>query len=202
MNALVTAPLMTREAWLTEISDLIVAELLAPVATIPHDLRLKISVGFPPGYRPESKTIGVCFNRAASKAGFNEIFISPVIADSMKVLATLVHELIHAIDDLKSGHRGEFKRIALAVGLEGKMTATTAGDALKEKLQRYIDIFGDIPHAQMNYSGKKKQKTRMIKVGCLCGFSFRTSMAQIDFCVSQTGGIACPVCNHQMQVEI
>lgn len=46
------------------------------------------------------------------KDGINQIFISPVLDEPMTVLETLAHELVHAIDDCKSGHGAEFQKIS------------------------------------------------------------------------------------------
>lgn len=191
---------LTREQWLTEISDLMLAEIFAPLVTIPSELRLKLSVGFPPNTRGGS-VIGVCFPREASSNASTEIFISPVVADSMKVLEVLAHELIHAIDNCKSGHRGFFASTARAIGLEGALTATYAGESLKATLQGYIDLFGDIPHAQVSYAAQKRQTNRNLLCACACGFKFRTARAQIDHCLKVAGFIMCPACTSSMTFE-
>jgi hypothetical protein len=63
-----------------------------------------------------------------------EILVSPVIADSMRVAGILAHELIHASVGVEHGHKGPFRQMAKALGLEGKMTATTEGEAFKRLL--------------------------------------------------------------------
>lgn len=193
---------LTREQWLTEISDLIVAEIIAPHTAIRDDMALKLSVGFPPGCRPETNKIGVCFSSASSAKGYNEIFINPSIDDSLLVLETLTHELVHAVDDCKSGHKGAFARIARAIGLEGPLTATHGSEELKARLTEYIELFGDIPHASVNYSTRKRQTNRNRKVWCQCGFKFNTSRAQIDHVIDTVGAIVCPACTEIMQFEI
>ena len=45
-------------------------------------------------------------------------------------LAIQAHELVHAVDDCQHKHGKEFKKLALAIGLAGKMCATHAGEAL------------------------------------------------------------------------
>ena len=192
---------LNREEWLTEISEQLIVDLFLPVTDIRDSMRLKLSVGFPPGCKPDTSVIGVCFASIASDDGFNEIFINPRISDSMAVLEVLVHELVHAIDDCQSGHKGEFSRIARAVGLEGKMTATNANPELRDKLRVYIDQYGDIPHAAINYNARKRQTNRQKKVWCGCGFVFRTSASQINNCIELTGGICCPQCTEFMQYE-
>mgnify|MGYP003109789586 FL=1 len=185
---------LTREQWLSlaknELTSKVfkLSEVTSKVGKeidVPSDI--KISCGFPPsgGKRTKNKTLGVCFNRESSKSNINEIFVSPVVEDSMRVLDILAHEMIHAIDDCKSGHKGTFRKIAKAIGLEGKMTATTAGDWLKGILEGIIKSIGKYPHAEVSTGGIKKQTTRMIKVACTeCEFSYRTSRKNIDLMIN------------------
>jgi len=149
---------------------------------VPQDV--KVSCGFPAsGGRTGAKhqAIGTCHNRASSKAGVNEVYISPTQDDSIRVLDVLTHELIHAIDDCISGHKGLFRTIAVDVGLEGKMTSTHAGKELTAKLEKIVKELGEYPHAEVSTANKKKQGTRNIKVECSnCGFGWRASQTMID----------------------
>lgn len=110
-----------------------------------------------------------------------QIFVSPVLEDVDKILATLVHEMVHAVDDCQSGHKGNFAKIAKALGLEGKMTATHAGEALAERLTEIAADLGEFPHAALSgetdgADGPKKQGTRMVKVECPSdGYIVRTT---------------------------
>jgi hypothetical protein len=66
------------------------------------------------------------------------------------VLATLVHEVVHAVDRNENGHGAPFKKIATKVGLVGKMTATTAGEELEQKIEGWVKKLGDYPHAKLS----------------------------------------------------
>jgi hypothetical protein len=113
------------------------------------------------------------------------------LGDAVKALDVLVHELVHAVDDCKSGHKKPFVTAARAVGLEGKPTATHAGPALLVALQGLASTLGPYPHSQLNLSGRKKQTTRMIKVECDdCGGVYRTTRQWID----QAHELTCPFC--------
>ena len=194
---------LSREQWLTEISDLMLADLFLPVGlTIRSDLKLKLSVGFPPGVRANSRVVACCFPSSASSEGYSEIFISPVIDDSLEVLTCLVHEICHAIDDNKGGHKGMFAMLAQGVGLMRPFASAHASPELNEFLQSYIDMFGDIPHASIDYTARKQQSNRQLKVWCECGFKFNTSRLQIEKCVSIHGGIMCPCCTNFMKFDI
>lgn len=173
---------VNRELWLQNAVD-----MLKPIfkekanVTIPFDVN--VSTGFPSakGVSSKQKTIGQCWTREASDAKINEIYINPCIDDSIKVLDILAHELVHASDNCESGHRGFFARVARAIGLEGKLTATHAGEALADDLKAIIDQIGEFPHSKLNPSiGIKKQGTRLIKIGCDCGVIGRMSQSAID----------------------
>jgi len=187
---------MNRETYLKNAT-----EQLQKIVFAPHGLKIpkdvKVSGGFAPsGNRGRRfKTLGVCHNRASSKAGVNEIFISPVMDDTIKVLDVLSHELIHAIDDNKSGHGVAFKRMALAIGLTGKMTSTIAGEELTEKLKQVSKKVGKYPHAEVTLSNRKKQTTRNVKVECHgCEFSYRTSRKNLELIEIWD----CPACGEEM----
>jgi hypothetical protein len=154
---------------------------------VPEDI--EVSCGFPltGGKGSRNQTIGNCFPRSASEKKINEIFISPVLSDSIRVLDVLTHEMIHAIDDCKNGHKAPFRKMALAVGLTGKMTKTVAGDELKTKLEKIVVKLGDYPHATLDAGATKKQGTRNIKVTCcVCDFSYRTSRKNVESMTNTT----------------
>jgi hypothetical protein len=151
-----------------------------------------VSVGWPKGSR---KAIAQCWKRQQSEAGVNEIFITPELNDSTEVLAALTHELIHAMDDCASGHKGAFASLAKAIGFEAPLTELHPSDDLTAALQLFVDEHGDIPHAKLSGSAKKKQTTRMLKIECgNCGFKANTTKKWIDQMVWPA---LCPLCNCQ-----
>lgn len=173
---------ITREQWLNLAKD----EIQALFRAQGHDYPgggIRVSCGFAGGGKAH-KAIGECWPPCRSKDGVTEIFISPVLDDAVRVCGVLVHELVHAVDGCVHGHKAAFKRIATAVGLEGKMTATTEGDRLVAELETIIAKIGKYPHAKLDNSRlKKKQSTRMIKLECPdpdCGYVVRTSSKWIE----------------------
>tara|TARA_R110002096_G_scaffold278009_1_gene471995 strand:- start:1101 stop:1694 length:594 start_codon:yes stop_codon:yes gene_type:complete len=187
-----------RESYLNEAGAIILEEIIHPHCTNPSQHEWRASVGFPSG-KP-SKVIAQCWVSQASDAGINEIFVTPTIDDTMAILEALTHELVHQSDDAASGHKGHFARVARLIGLEGKLTATYAGDALKERLQAIIDVLGNIPHAKItpSKSGIKKQKSRMIKFACpSCEFNYRITRSNIE----QIKILDCPACDADNMVE-
>ena len=128
------------------------------------------------------KTLGQCSSRSASGANINEIRIVPTVDDSFEAIDTLAHEMAHAVDDCQNGHKGQFKKICLAVGLDGNkhMRYAEAGEKLGKTIKNIIATIGDYPHAKVDISNVKKQSARMLKMICEneCGASCYQSAKQ------------------------
>jgi hypothetical protein len=90
--------------------------------------------------------------------------------------------LVHTAVGFECKHRGPFVKVAKAIGLEGKMTETTAGEALIARLKELIEQLGEYPHARLVASNKPKtQTTRMLKVTCKeCGCVVRMTRKWLD----------------------
>jgi hypothetical protein len=168
----------TREEWLNQAATEL--EPLFAEAGQPKRPQVRVSVGFPFASR---KAIGQCWSKNASNDKRNEVFVSPFIENPVRVLDILVHELCHAYLDCKDGHKGAFRKLALAVGLQGKMTATEASPKLVEKLEAVIAKIGPFPHAGLNCDKvkTKKQTTRLLKAQCpACGYVIRVTRQWAD----------------------
>lgn len=182
----------TREEWL----QLGVVELAKKVfkpadLTVPTDAKVSCSW---PGGGSARKRIGECWSREASGAKVNEMFISPTIEDPVRALDVLAHEVIHAIDDCKNGHKAPFTRMMKAIGLEGKPTATAAGEDLTKRLNEVVKVLGPYPHRKLDMSGRKKAGTRLIKCECpTCGYTVRTTAKWLE-----VGTPICPEDNISM----
>ncbi|WP_229398107.1 SprT-like domain-containing protein [Micromonospora okii] len=191
----------TREEWLVEAVDMFVPIFAAVGAQLP---RVRVSVGWPgvSSRKGLHKVIGQCWASTVSADKVPQVFISPVLDDAGTVLATLAHELVHAVDDCASGHKAPFARLARGIGLAGKMTATHAGDALAARLAEIADHLGPYPHARLSTgaagagAGEKKQTTRMIKCECGCGYAVRTTRKWLD----SVGAPICPACVERLTV--
>lgn len=172
----------SREEWLGRMVDAFRPEFASHGYPLPE--RIRVSCGWPSRSALSGKVqrIGEAWSHRCSDDGAHETFLSPVLADPIDVGATLVHELVHHAVGVEHGHKGPFRTLALAVGLAGKMTATTAGDALRERLHAVAAELGPYPHAALNgASGKKKQTTRMLKVACdSCGCIVRMTRQWLD----------------------
>jgi hypothetical protein len=164
---------------------------------------VKVTCGWPSksAGRSSKRRIGECWDKTASadKKTIN-IIISMVIDSPLEALDVLAHELVHAAVGNECGHRGPFKTLARAIGLEGKLTATTAGPELEKHLKGIVKTLGKYPHSKIDFDARKKQTTRMIKVECQnivnenCGMIFRTTRRWVDAIERHEMHFNCPIC--------
>ena len=181
---------MNREQWLQAAVKKFRPLFASHDKPVPEKVR--VSCGFPStgGRSARRTTIGECWQPGASADSAYEIFISPVVQDAVEVLAILAHELCHAALPPGVGHRPPFGKLARAIGLEGKLTATVAGDAFKQWAAPALDKLGPYPHAKLDaLRDRKKQSTRMVKSTCAtCGYVARTTRKWIN----DVGAPHCP----------
>ena len=182
----------TREQWLEAAVRLLVPRFKGKEYEVPG---VKVSCGFPSGRALSRKkqAIGECWGSEITMDGVPQIFVSPLIKDPLETLAILTHEVVHAVVGSAAKHGSKFRKCALAVGLEGKMTSSHAGDDLKETCGEWIKELGQYPHAGLKPKSRpdKKQTTRMVKCECKkCGYTARVSRKWLD----DAGAPLCP-CN-------
>ena len=95
-----------RETYLRKATERFAKLIFKPAGyEVPADVRVSCSLPSRKAFAARKRTIGQCYSRSCSAANVNEVFVSPTIDDSIQVLGTLVHELVHAIDDCKHGHK-------------------------------------------------------------------------------------------------
>jgi hypothetical protein len=167
-----------RESWLIALVDALRPQFLAVGHTIPDEVR--ISCSWPS--KSIRKRIGECTTTKAAKDGVHQISITPLKDIGRDVAEIVVHELIHACLPDDAGHKAPFKKAMKAIGLEGKPTATHAGDQLEQRLNAVCEKLGPYPHAALVlHDMAKKQGTRMLKLECPgCGYVVRTTAKWID----------------------
>lgn len=193
----------TREEWLVKAAHLMAGLFESHDYKIPE---VRVSCGWPSrgGLANGKRTIGQCWSPDAASDKIAQIFISPYILDEgpQGVLPTLVHEVVHAVVGTEAKHGKKFKDCALAVGLEGKMTATHAGEDLEYIIDRWRrESLGAYPHSKLDpkKSPVPKQSTRMIKMECgECGYIARTSQKWID----AVGPCECPAGHGLTTVDV
>lgn len=189
-----------REAWLTRSMGLLSEHAFTPANyTVPANIRVSTSWTSRGGGR--GRPIGQCWDASVSRDGHFEIFISPVIDDPVRALDILAHEMCHAVVGIPAGHGPKFRKCAEAIGLEGRMTATVAGEAFKRLAESIVANLGPYPHGALLVdrapavpkqrnprapstapkgkrvsSGPPAQTARLRKAQCPeCGFIFRTA---------------------------
>ena len=190
----------TREQYLVAMAKEINDVLFIP-AGYPVNLdKVKVSCGFTTQGGKKNAAIGQCFNDKTN--GFNEIFIHPVLADESRVGDVLAHEMIHAYDNCKHGHRGPFRRIAKAIGLTGKMTATIASDEMKVKLAKIQKKLGKYPHEALDYKPRKKQGTRNLKIECPKCADTSPYFVRMSKTMFEKGAPKCGQCGTKMTDDI
>lgn len=170
----------TREEWLVAAVEAMRPLFHAGSAQIPA---VKVSVGFPSrgAVSTRRKTLGQCWDASTAADGIAQIFVTPLEGDAVKALAILAHELVHAVCGSKAGHRGPFAKLARKIGLEGKLTETTAGAFLLARLNSVNEKLGPYPHAALTVaSGRKKQTTRLRLYSCDCGIKVRVAKDDFD----------------------
>lgn len=199
---------MTREDWLAQAADLIYTQLITPLAVMKPGQRFQVSCGFPSrgALSASRRRVGECWAAESCTDGkTRHIFITPLMDELIDgtgdgVLPTLVHELVHTVSP--PGHRGEFRRIALAIGLEGKMSASVVGRELGEKLMRLVQPLGPYPHARIDPRTQRKvQKCRFVKVEAVnctaCSYVARTTRKWLD----EVGQLRCPHGSPMVEVQ-
>ena len=135
---------------------------------------VKVTCGWPSksAGRSNKRRIGECWypDASADKKTTN-IIVSMVIDNAFEAIEILIHELDHAATP-GHGHKGDFRKLAGLLGLEGKMTSTRAGERLAKEIKAIVKKLGKYPHSKIDFDNRKKQSTRMKKHQCLdpsCG---------------------------------
>jgi hypothetical protein len=190
----------TREAWLTAAVNAIRPRFEALGHEVPA---FRVSVGFPKGVASEVAGViyGVTYNRHYVADGAYEVFISPEDADTVNMILTVWHEMIHVTAGLDCGHKGEFVTLARAFGMMSPYTETPAGIELAADLLTLCAALGPYPGSFMTLptrrrkadpvitttvtptvkpgrvsSGPAKQTNRNIICRCVdCGWTFRAT---------------------------
>lgn len=190
----------TREQWLTEAVKLITKAVFTPKDIDVPEVR--VSVGWPGGRGKKAGVIGQCFASSMAADKVAQVFVSPQLADSTRVLQTLTHELIHAVDDCKDGHKGNFVKVAKVVGFLPKWTSSeNLSDDLLDTLKGLAEKLGTYPHAALSggEEGPKVQKTYMLKVQCPEDNEYFVRMTQTK--LDEYGAPLCPCHSSEMILE-
>jgi hypothetical protein len=144
----------TREQWLLAAKDQIKTLLFDPLEMhLPPVIR--VSVGL-----CGNKKLGLCVDSDCMEDGSVSIFVDPSTDDTVVLIATLVHELVHASVGVDEKHGPVFKKAVRELGLQGKATATYAekGTELYTTIEGIAAGLGTYPHAKLVRKEKPKTK--------------------------------------------
>lgn len=190
-NSTPVSPSMARQEWIEKALKALTVHFNNEGYKVPENIR--VTVGFPKGGRTR---IGECHYTENSADQHFEIFISPELGQKSKygnhpVMEVMAHEICHTIAGYKAGHKAPFKKIATAIGLEGKMTSTKPGPKMMEAIRAFEKEHGPYPAGALTRSMKQKEKTYLIKCECPeCGYTVRTTAKWLE-----AGDPICPVDN-------
>lgn len=181
----------TRESWLTA-----AYVGLQPLFTsLDHPIKspVRIAMGFPSSGALSMKRprIGECWSVETSTSGHVEIMVSPLIDDTLEIIATVAHELGHAVLGPKVGHKKPFANLMVALGLEGKAASTRPGALFKQRVEPLLEQLGPFPHARLiPLSRDKKEKVKIFKCSCSeCGYTARVIRRWLE----EAGAPLCPI---------
>lgn len=179
-RAFTRAP-QTREEWLERLIDALRPHFNSSGYPLPDHVR--VACGWPKADNliRHQRAIGTTWFSATD--GVPQVFLSPTLIEiggADGVGGLLVHELVHAQVGPAAKHGARFKLVALAVGLEPPMAATTASPALQALLVEVAAPLGPYPHSPLASPGHVGG-TRMLKLTCpVCGYTVRTTQKWID----------------------
>src|SRR6187399_1756758 len=158
-----TPSIADRESWLNAFVEH--ARPHFEAAGFPIPINTRVSIGLPStGYR--SNVIGECFAPAASADGHFEIIISPKVSEGdARVADILTHELCHAAAGMDHGKA--FGTLARALGLEGPLRTTTAGEAWFAWAAPVLAELGPMDFGALTaLMPRRKKATFLLKVEC------------------------------------
>lgn len=182
--------IINREHWLEELASRLAPMFKEVGRTVP---KYRVSCSFPASCaRSETRMhIGECHYGQATEDGVHQLMIHPILADEVAVAETLVHEILHTTFAPGIGHKAPFAKACVALGLEGKPTATEANESLKARLKEITDELGPYPHSRLGGEGRKKQKTYLLSIKCpICKYVLQVTQKWLD----EAGFPQCPQC--------
>lgn len=114
------------------------------------------------------RRLGECHHKKVSKGDLYEIFITPLIDDSVEVGGIVLHEMAHIAAGVGTGHGKEYVRVCKHVGLtRNKPTQAAPGDDLTNRLKRYVERLGGYPHKAIVHNPTLKQRKKT-STGIVC----------------------------------
>jgi len=171
-------------------------------ATAYSNKKVRISCSLLSRGMKQGKALAHCHYAHATGNNFHEIRMGAHVGGrgdkyaSVRVADILLHEMIHTMFPY-AGHKGAFRDMAKAIGMEGKMTATYASKALNERIETgVVKVLGRYPHKGVKLEARGTTGSRLIKCTCeSCGCIIRLTRKWIAVA---EGEVSCPVCQEGM----
>jgi hypothetical protein len=182
----------TREEWAVSISLALLPELAKLGITMVGERR-QIRVAVAP--LPATK-LGLCYSASKSVAGnTNIITLSSDQGEPIELAHTLLHEILHALDDCRSGHKGRWARWAEMLGMErcGHARNAQADQMLRSALERV-----GLPalHVQTKSQRRKQRKSQVRFICTSCGGHVHMPAAIAE---AGTFHLLCTTCDRQLE---
>ncbi len=180
----------TREEWAERIVvalfPMLVDEGITPVG---NDRGVRIAIA----PLPASK-LGVCYSANKSRDGsVNIITLSTAEADPAALVHTLLHELWHAFDDCRSGHRNRWKRWANHIGIEIRGTDVRGPIAARMVNQALAEVGVPLSHVVTVYE-RDKARSSQVRFECpKCGIHVHMPLKLADDARNKVGCVGCSV---------
>lgn len=138
---------MTREAWLRKVVSRLRPRFREAGYKLPR--QIQVSCGFTSDGESVKKKM-VTLGETWVKDGRAEIFVSPIVDDSVTVAAVVVHELIHVAlwkESPEHEHSDKiFHKAHREMGLVGPYLQSIPGKSLARALEAIIKEIGEYPH--------------------------------------------------------
>ena len=190
-----------REQWLTEAAKALEKHATKEGYDVKH---WRVTVSWPSqrAGRGTRRVIGQCFYGSASGDGTHEILISPKLEKGLDVLEVIAHEMAHIIAGPDCGHKGMYPEVGRMFMLNPPWTSTTPSVDFKRWANPVLAKLGTYPHAELDFTNTKKQKTRMVKFECSgCGWIGRASSARLEQAMPLCGDEQCSAFGEAMDVS-
>jgi hypothetical protein len=151
-----------------------------------------------------TKKLGECWSpTAAANKQTYQVFLNPRMTNPVQIAHTTIHELLHAVVGVECGHRGPFAKLARALGFAGQLTKSTWSPEAELLCRERLLKLGPYPRPSFDalQAPKKKQKTRLLKVFCDCGYTMRVTSKWLQVGIPCCPNPDCYAYEQEMAVE-
>lgn len=150
-------PPLEEETWLGR-AYATMRPVIAERTGIEVPAKARVSIGYPLQKGQGTDTVGQAWQGTTD--GIPQIYISPEIGDSLRVLDVLAHEMLHVGLPPTAKHTKPFAQAAEKLGLDGPAKATFAGPILKLVLKDMAEELGTYPHTPLIPPNRGKVTTK------------------------------------------